>query len=155
METVVVTSFLLMSEDEVNLVELYKNEKSESHPQQPQLIQEQPQELTEEQMLRAPCGTFRVTRPPKIYFDRKFYDQNQIVDIINEERNRISYLRQQQIAQKQIMRAVIKQCSNLQQQLKQTNQKLQGVEKQLKLTETENSSLKDTIVALDEIIEQK
>ena len=95
MKTVVVTSFLLMSEDEVNLVELYKNEKSE--PQQ-QSIQEQPQELTEEQMLRAPCGTFRVTRPPKIYFDRKFYDQNQIVDIINEERNRISYLRQQQIA---------------------------------------------------------
>ena len=141
-----------MSEDEVNLVELYKNEKSEL--QQPQLIQEQ-QELTEEQMLRAPCGTFRVTRPPKIYFDKKFYDQNQIVDLIIKERNHISYLRQQQIAQKQTMRAVIKQCNNLWQQLKQTNQKLQGVEKQLKLTETENSSLKDTIVALDEIIEQK
>ena len=128
-----------MSEDEVNLVELYKNEKSES--QQPQLIQEQPQELTEEQVDVMPCGTFRVTRPPKICFDGKFYSQEHIVDLLIKERNHISDLRQQQIAQKQTMKAVIKQCNNLWQQLK--------------LTETENSSLKDTIVTLDEIIEQK
>ena len=142
----------LMSEDEVNLVELYKNEKSE--PQQ-QSIQEQPQELTEEQMLRAPCGTFTVTRPPKICFDGKFYSQEHIVDLLIKARDEAAKQKQSIDGLLASYNIINQQLTTMQQQLNRTNQKLQGVEKQLRLTETDNSSLQDTICVLEELLQQK
>ena len=142
----------LMSEDEVNLVELYKNEKSEL--QQPQLIQEQ-QELTEEQVDGMPCGTFRVTRPPKICFDGKFYSQEHIVDLLIKARNETARQKQSINGLLASYNLINQQLTTMQQQLNRTNQKLQGVEKQLRLTETDNSSLQDTICVLEELLQQK
>ena len=146
MKTVLVTSFLLMSEDEVNLVELYKNEEYESQQQQP--IQEQPQELTEEQMLRAPCGTFTVTRPPKIYLDGKFYDQQQIINLLQKARDEVDQ-------QKQTISGLQASVTHINQQLNRATAQLNRAQQQLHASEINNSALQDLIDLLDEELQQK
>ena len=145
MKTVLVTSFLLMSEDEVNLVELYKNEEYESQ-QQP--IQEQPQELTEEQMLRAPCGTFTVTRPPKICYNGKFYSQEHIVDLLNKARDEVDQ-------QKQTISGLQASVTHINQQLNRATAQLNRAQQQLHASEINNSALQDLIDLLDEELQQK